>query len=252
MDPSMIVIGAMKGGTSALYTMLAAHPRVLPPVRKELHFFNRDADHEQGLAHYRSMFPLRPLRFGRYVTFEASPSYLPQEKVALRIAEHFPKVLLVAILRDPVERAYSAWNMYHRALERPSGSMVPDPRTFEQAVEDELAGRPARLQHSYLAMGHYAQNLAPYMRLFPRENLLIFGYQQFAQQPAVVVNTILERWGMEAMDPADPIFATRANVKGYSAPMDAALRERLVAYFAPYETALNSLLGAGWDRVGTP
>lgn len=83
MEPSLIVLGAMKGRTSALFNMLAAHPAVLTPVRKELHFFNNDERYSKGIDHYRAMFPLRPLRplrLKRFVTFEASPSYLPNPK----------------------------------------------------------------------------------------------------------------------------------------------------------------------------
>jgi hypothetical protein len=243
MIPSLLVTGAMKAGTSALFRMLAEHPQVVPPLRKELHFFNNDAEYSKGFAHYLGHFQRRPWRPGRFVSFEASPSYLPLEKAAERIAGHLPGVLLVAILRDPVERAYSAWNMYHGAMHRPKSTMGPDPRSFEQAVEDELAGVPALLQHRYLYMGDYAEHLLPYLRLFPREHLLLFGYPHFKQRPADVVNSIFEHWRLTPLDPAHPVFSNRTNAKPYAAPMDPGLKERLYAHFGPRVERLYELLG---------
>lgn len=243
MEPSLIVLGAMKGGTSALYSMLAAHPTVLTPQRKELHFFNRDVEYAKGMDHYRAMFPLRPLRFKRFVTFEASPSYLPNPKVAARIAQELPNALLVALLRDPVERAYSAWNMYHFTSQRPGSTLLSDPRSFAQAVDEELAGEERPLQHSYLRMSDYAANLEPYMQRFPGRNLLLFGYPSFKRDPAAVVNSILARWELPPMDPALAVFASRANVQPYQDSLDPLLRQRLYTHFKPKVEELYELLG---------
>lgn len=247
LKPSLIVLGAMKGGTSALYTMLAAHPAVLPPVRKELHFFNNDEQYAKGMDHYRSMFPLRPLRLKRFVTFEASPSYLPNPKVAERIAKELPKALLVAVLRDPVDRAYSAWNMYHFTSQRPGSTLLRDPRSFEQAVNEELAGAELPLQHRYLHLSDYATNVEPYLKIFPRKDLLLFGYPRFKRDPAGVVNDILERWKLPAMDPTAAIFGKRSNAKPYMEPLDPELRLRLHAHFAPRIKALYELVGRDLD-----
>ena len=130
--PSFIIVGAQKAGTSALFEMLAKHPGILAPVTKEMHHFNVEASYAQGMGHYLSQFPIRPLRRDP-ITFEATPAYLfHAATVAPRIKEHLPEVTCVAILRDPVKRAYSAWNMFRDFKNNPKNAHLHDPRSFKE------------------------------------------------------------------------------------------------------------------------
>src|SRR5690606_2236184 len=122
-----------------------------PPVRKELHFFDREEAYRKGIRHYRSYFPVTPIRTSGHVTLEASPRYLYfSGSCAPRIARHVPRAICLILLRDPVKRAYSAWNMCRTVVKRPHSLGVPEHRSFAQAIEDELAGRTESEQHMYL------------------------------------------------------------------------------------------------------
>ena len=137
--PDFLLIGGQRCGSTSLYTTLCGHPQVLAGAHKEPHFF--DNNHLRGEHFYRRLFPLRAhLRARRAITGEATTHYLSHPAVPGRVAAMLPDVRLIAILRDPVERAYSHYQLAHR-----NGR---EPLSFEQALAAEperLAGEEARL-----------------------------------------------------------------------------------------------------------
>lgn len=109
--PNFMIIGAQKAGTTALYEYLSKHPQIQPTKEKELHYFNCEARYKLGVEFYRSLFQVTS---NSKLTFDASPGYLCNAKAPARIYAHNPEVKIIILLRDPVERAYSAWNMYRK------------------------------------------------------------------------------------------------------------------------------------------
>ncbi|HRD51860.1 MAG TPA: sulfotransferase [Flavobacteriales bacterium] len=231
MRPALIIIGAQKAGTTTLYHLLAQHPRIIQPRVKEVSFFCNEEAYARGMGHYRSFFPRRPV-LGRAITFDASPMYLYHERCAERIARQLPEAICLAILRDPVERAYSAWNMYHQFKNDPRHAHLHDPRGFEEAVEEELSGRQVDSARRYLDRGVYMPQLARYLRAVGPDRLLVHGFDQVKQDPAGLVNGVLARLGLEALPADHPAFATRSNSRVYESAMSAPMTERLRAFFA--------------------
>ena len=135
--PNFVVIGAMRSGSTSLYKYLQAHPDVYMP-RKEIHFFDRKWD--RGLSWYLTRFEGHS---GQTAVGEATPTYLAEPEALDRMASTIPDARLLAVLRDPVDRAYSHYWMEH--------ARARDPRTFEEAIADELAERPGA--PDYLARG---------------------------------------------------------------------------------------------------
>lgn len=252
LKPSFLIIGAQKAGTSALFKMIARHPQVLAPEVKELHFFDRDDQYAQGPAHYWDQFPQAPLRGERMTTFEATPAYLFVPQVAARIHEHLPNAQLVVVLRDPVKRAYSAWNMFRDFRTDPVHGHLYDARTFEQAVTDELGGADVRWEHRYLARGRYAEQLQRYFDLFGRERITVVKYTSLKDDPAEVLVRVCSAVGLAPHDFDEAALRVKDNVRAYNAPLDAALAERLYAYFAPHQQALLDMLGCAWDLNEMP
>lgn len=217
---------------------------------KELHFFDEKFD--MGLDWYRSFFPLELWRraaraLGRdLVAVEATPYYLFHPLVPERVAATLPDVRLVALLRDPVERAYSHYQMMVRAgRER---------RSFENALaaEDErLAGGrqqllaagdspAARHRHqAYISRGLYAEQLERWFQHFPREQLLVLFAEDFRDRPGSVYPDVLEFVGVRPWTPKD--LAPR-NTGSY-APIPASLRAQLEGRFAEPNARLARLLG---------
>src|SRR6187551_3563074 len=133
--PDFLVIGAQKAGTTALYAYLRWHPGIAGPSWKEVCFFDRHW--WRGEAWYRGQFPLRA---GERLVGEASPSYLFHPLAPERARSLVPGAKLVALLRDPVDRAYSQYQ-HEVALGR-------EPLSFEDALaaeEERTRGEAERL-----------------------------------------------------------------------------------------------------------
>jgi hypothetical protein len=255
--PDFLVIGAAKAGTSSAFFALKHHPSVVPPTTKELGFF--DLHFANGVGWYRAHFPsmLERLRASRpggpgLVTFEATPAYLFHSHAARRAAAIVPSTRLVAVLRDPVDRAYSHYWHHRRdgketlsfeeAIDREEERIGEDLR---RAEADEWHTSMALQTYSYLARGRYAEQLERWLRHFPRERLLVLFSERLYGDPAGVLRQLLEFLELPAWEPAEHVHR---NPGGYEEDMRPETRQRLASYFAPHNQRLADLLGEdpGW------
>lgn len=243
--PSIVVVGAQKAGTSALFTMLASHPKVVPPRIKELDFFGNDEHYAKGIAWYKRLLPAKPWQGEGFVTLDATPGYLPHPLAAQRIRNDLGDVLIAMVLRDPVKRAHSDWNMFHQFKGHAKYAHLYDPRSFEQAVEEELAAS-APSTH-YVDRGHYAAQVRRYFEVFGRERVLVFGYPQFKRDAASIYVAIERAAGLPARTATQAPKRTKANVRSYEAPLSDSMRQRLVEHYGPHTTELRTLLGYALD-----
>lgn len=176
--PDFLVIGAARCGSTWIHEALKEHPAIAMPLdRKEIHFFNRDSHYAQGLGWYAPFFTHKT---DDQICGEVTPSYLSDEKAAARIAQHVPKAKLVVSLRNPAERAFSSYTGYVMA-----GKLSPSDTIFEADKKLDFDN-----QSSLLAHGHYAEHLARYFSLFPRENILVLFYEDLAKDPQNFISRI--------------------------------------------------------------
>ena len=264
-EPSFIIVGAQKAGTSWLHQQLARHPDTSPPSRKELHFFDQDRAYSKGLAFYRSQFPPPHRARGRQ-TFESTPSYLHVPSVPSRIHHFRPDVRLIAVLRDPVDRAYSAWNMYRQMLtdeaeglarkaardyDSPFGQWIETTRSadgsfpsFNDLVEDELHGIQCGSNTSGPALvrrGLYAEQLERYLEFFERDQILVLEYTTMTANPGATLELVTGFLGMPSFAPGS-IDATPINARRYDQQDVATTKDRLREFFQPHNARLNELL----------
>lgn len=248
--PDFIIIGSQKCGTTFLYDELAAHADVAPAITKEIHFF--DFNYARGEAWYRACFARARRRAPGQITGEASPYYIFHPLVAQRIRQVAPQAKLIALLRNPVSRAYSH---YQHEL-RLGFETLP----FEQALErepDRLRGEAERMQaderyqsfnhahYGYLTRGIYADQLARWRALFPAEQLLILPSDQLYRDTAATMAQVLDFLGLPAWAPSK---AFQKKTSRYP-PLAPATHARLAEFFAPHNQSLEALLGRsfGWD-----
>jgi len=240
--PDFVVIGAQRGGTTSLYRYLTGHPEVGGALRKEVHFF--DQNYEKGVDWYLAHFPLRG---EARLVGEASPFYLVHPEVPGRMRATVPGVKLIALLRNPVERAYSQYQLnVRRGLE---------PFSFAEAIAQEearLAGATARRdlaarRSSYLLRGRYVEHVRRWLDVFPSEQFLIFKSEELFEEPGRILGQALAYLGVESTGWEPPRF--RAFHRAGYPELEAATRARLAAYFAPYNRRLAELLGRdfGWE-----
>ena len=252
MTPSFLIVGGQRCGTTSMYRTLSQHPAVLKAVRhKGVHYF--DTDYERGMSWYRAHFPLqRTARAAQTrvglppVTFESSPYYMFHPLAADRIAEDLPGVKIIVLLRDPVERAYSA-----HAHEIARGYEDQD---FEAALaleESRLDGEAERLiadpgyhshshqHHGYLQRGRYIEHLERLEKVFGRDRMHVVDSHRFFEDPKPVHDEVLEFLGLPHT--GYPVFEQH-NARPRS-PMPAELRARLEEHFEPYDERLMAWLG---------
>lgn len=243
-----MIVGTAKGGTTSLHEYICEHPRVSLPATKEIHYF--DQSYGRGQGWYRAHFD-RPRRADE-ISGESTPYYLFHPAVPERVARDLPEVKLIAILRNPIDRAFS-----HHNHERASGyENLP----FEQAIAAEptrLRGEEERIlsdpsyrsfshqHHSYIARSRYAEQLERWFQHFGREQFLVLGAEDLFEDPAGTVASTQRFLGLE-LDPPDDL--TARNARSYS-PIADDVRSRLRATFEPHNRRLYDLVGRdfGWD-----
>ncbi|MGH9246798.1 MAG: sulfotransferase family protein [Acidimicrobiales bacterium] len=256
--PSFIMVGAQRCGTTSLYRALMAHPNILPPVHhKGIYYF--DVNYERGWSWYQGHFPLaaraRVQRRGadKPITFEASGYYMYHPHASARIVRDLPDVKVIAMLRDPVERAYSAYQhefargfeteTFERALELEDERVEPEVATM---LDDPTYQSFSHRHHSYRRRGLYAQQLRPFLDGLGPENVVVVESSAFFARPVEEYARIVDLLGLPAFVPAK---FDRYNARPRS-PMAEGTRTELEKEFAPHDEALARLLGQppGWRR----
>ena len=254
--PDFLIVGAQKAGTTALYAYLRKHPAVTGPPWKEVSFFDRH--YWRGAVWYRGHFPnrlyLRAVRARAGVdpvVGEASPSYLFHPLAPQRAAALLPDVRVIALVRNPIDRALSH---YHHEV-----ALGREPLPFEQALEQEETRMEGELERmldpryfshtwwnfTYLSRGRYAEQLARWLEVVPRERLLVVASDDLLERPGETYGRVLAFLGAPAHElQSYPLIFARDYPD-----MDVRTREKLRDYYAEPNRHLYELLGRdlGWS-----
>jgi Sulfotransferase domain len=217
--PRFLIVGAQKAGTTALYYYLAEHPNIIQGRDKEIGFFSPElfehwpenpAHHILGshdnitsfhlrcyhkqMVWYHKQFPLPHERGKSRITYEATPEYLYYPNAPLRIHNYDHNIKLIAILRNPVDRAFSAWNMYYREFNRGMYRRLRELRNFDEAIRDELRelSGTSKLEPGYVRRGIYCEQLTRYFKLFKRNQLLILSSQELRDNTSHALRRVSE------------------------------------------------------------
>lgn len=248
--PDFAIIGAQKGGTTSLHHYLTAHPDVAPAAKKEIHFF--DFHFARGVEWYRAHFPLQVQGHdGSGLTGEASPSYLFHPEAGARMRATVPDIKLIAMLRNPVDRAYSQYQMNVRKGIETLPFAAAIARNQEELQQGSAAVMSQRWRSfSYLSRGHYADQLARWLALFPREQFLILRSEDFFEDPVRAYDAALAFLGLPPWQLRQ--YEARKS-GGYDESLDPETRRRLSDDFAPHNQRLYALLDQdfGWEHDQT-
>lgn len=244
--PDFIIAGAPRSGTTWLVHLLARHPGVhmAAPLRPEPKFFLVDDLYARGLDYYsRTWFAgAAPGK----LCGEKSTNYLESATAARRIRADLPRVRLVFILRDPVERAWSNYLWSRR-----NGV---ESETFERALEleeeRERTVAPAQRfsrPHAYFSRGLYADLLRPWLDLFPRERILCLRCEDIARQPRVLAERLHRTLGLpvrvQDADGLGVVNPSEPDAEAFAPGTRSALRAR----YAEPNRRLAELLGPEFE-----
>lgn len=189
-----LVIGAQKAGTTSVHKYLCEHPDLYLPPEKEAPFFSNDLEYSRGYTNYFDNY-FRTSKLGDLVG-TVTPSYMMNPSVPERIKSTCPRVKIIAILRDPIERAYSHYLMGIR------GNNLS--RTFEDTIIEQLNDtklvterNSTNYWNKQIVSGEYGRILKEYYKLFPKEQILILYMNDLISVPTAFVEEIFNFLGVK-------------------------------------------------------
>lgn len=203
--PNFLIIGAAKSGTTSLYHYLRPHPQIFMSFPKEPTFFGHEGEDGffNGPGDNDESYRTRMItRMDAYVALfqgvthekaigEASIFYLYLPKAPATIKKYIPNVTMFAVLRNPVDRAYS--NYLHLLRQ------MREPCTFARALEQEpsrIAANWNELWH-YKSMGFYHKQVKRYYETFGRNQLHVYLYEDLQNDPLSLVREIFDILGVD-------------------------------------------------------
>jgi hypothetical protein len=259
--PDALIIGGQRCGTSSLYKWLGRHPNVAPSLRKEVEYFS--TDHARGEDWYRAHFPMTLRRrasdaLGRpLVTFEATPDYLFDPRAPARARALVPDARLIALLRDPADRAVSHYHLNVRLglepLDLEGALRAENDRLGDEwervAVQPDYQAIRLR-RFSYVARGNYAEQLERWLEVYPRHQLLVLRSEDLYARPAETYGRVLGFLGLPAWEPPEfRNYSFTGPFGGTYPDPPATVRRFLADRLAKPNRRLVELLGEGyrWD-----
>jgi tetratricopeptide (TPR) repeat protein len=244
--PRFLIIGIQKGGTTSLHSYLCEHPHVQPAAHKEIDFWSTEYD--RGLAWYMAQFPPRSFD-ERYITGEASPTYLDHPEAPARLQATLPHTKLILMLRDPTDRAISHY--YHRYRER---NLITPIETFLRSELDFTRQHPpesipadryaTHLRGRLISRGLYSTFVKRWLQHFSRDQILAINSRELFSHTGTVLEQVHRFLDLEPQ-PLDtyPVF----NPGTYRRHISPALEADLRHFFRPYNRELMTILDLDYD-----
>jgi len=200
MKPTFFILGAQKAGTTSLYTYLSHHPQVYMSEVKEPVFFESDQEYQKGIRYYWQKYFYN--WSGEIAVGEARANNLFLPYIPERIKSFVPKAKLIIMLRDPVERAYSAWWMqrtyfnlekysFKEAVRRELRLLRSDFKIED--IENEMILKALENNYNfngYITRGQYYDQIKFYLKHFSESNLKIVLFNDFCSDTKNVVKEI--------------------------------------------------------------
>jgi hypothetical protein len=261
-DPNFLIIGSQKSGTTSLHDYLSQHPSLVGSKPKEIHYFDKYQDSGKDIDWYRSHFRhVDP--FANKLYFEASPNYIYHEYVGEAISKMYPEMKMILILRDPVQRAFSAWNMYGDFFRKNDLKRFTKPVNgqenliykhfyknrsafigFSEAIQLEvkLIEEGGDVEPSLLRRGLYAQQIKSYLKYIKSEQLLVIGFNDLVENVLPTLDLISDFLHVKNFSGLSLNLSVR-NKRVYSQPMSEENLRMLGNFFEKPNQELYTLLG---------
>ena len=254
--PNFFVIGGVRCGTTSIYHYLGQHNCIKQAAYDELGYF--DDNFHLGLNWYRSLFPTKFMQknieseYKKFLTYDVTPFYIYNPLVVDRIFKFSPNAKIIAVLRNPIDRAYSNYN---QKMQDEGDTKT----TFEEIVYSEIEkienDENDEENHAFLvdefyelllARGFYAKQLEFWFKKFPRKNVLLISSEELATNTDNTVSEIFEFLEVPNQKISD---LTKQNERKYPRMKDST-RNTLINFYKPYNEKLFGMLDSkfDWDK----
>ena len=246
--PDFLIIGAVRSGTTSLYYDICQHPSVKKAAYDEIGFF--DDNYHLGEDWYRSLFPTKKKMHevkqntGNAITGEDTPFYIWNEIACKRIAEVLPNVKLIAILRNPVDRAYSNYFLgvrHGNETKNFDHVIMKDIEFLDSKIKMEF--KNSDYKKSHIAKGFYAKQLKKWFEHFEKKQIFITTTEELDNNPDIVLEQIFKFLEL----PNFSIKEIKRHKKSKYPKMNEDVRKKLLNYFEPYNEELFELINQRFD-----
>lgn len=252
--PDFIIVGVQKGGTTTLHSLLNQHPQLQGSTVKELHYFDRKIHERDSLKNYKKNFLGNRFKQKKY--FESTPNYMYQQNFGEEIVKLNPNIKLIILLREPVERAFSAWNMFRDMYVKNEGKELlkhyrgeeiydllfkskDDFPSFEEAIEMERSIENSSDEPSFLRRGLYEKQINRLYESIKKDNILVLFSTDLKSKPHEELKKTIEFLGVEPFD-----FTIRnLHEREYVEKISEETKQKLKEYFKESNLKLSQLLG---------
>lgn len=242
--PDFLIIGTQKGGTTSLFNHLVKHPKIeMSPnfidgrffhyySQKEVHFFNSNFFFKKGIRWYKSIFNNNNKLQG-----EKTPNYISNFKAHERMFEIVPNAKLILILRNPIDRAFSAYN--HQKQQSVCWDKIIDiqKQNFNEIISLNTENL---IQTNLIKRGFYVDQIENLYKYFKSEQVLILISEHMKKDPQAIYNKIFEFLGVETMQIE---YKPNIHKREYQETMSLESRKKLEEIYKPYNERLFKLLG---------
>ncbi len=252
--PDFMIIGAQKAGTTSLFDYLSQHPQLAPAFKKEVHFFdggiNPDIEtYPEGAGWYQSHFPLKISLGSGAKVYEASPLYIFNPLVPQRIYRDLPNVKIIAMLRNPTERAISHYFHVKQRGKEPLSIMealFAEDERLQKIIESRDYKNIDYRLYSYKSRGLYFQQLSRYFECFSEHNCLVLNSEMLFSDPQKTLKKVFEFVGVDTDQEIKNLKPK--NVGRIKKNVNNDVYEYLDDFFAPHNKLLYELIKEdyGW------
>lgn len=239
MKVNFIICGTQKGGTSALDMYLRSHPEICMANKKEVHFFDNEAAFRADSPDYTSYHSFFTLELQHKVVGEATPIYMYWRDAPRRIWQYNSDMKIIVLLRNPIDRAYSHWNM-ERQRNAETASFWESIRNEEERCREALPYQ--HRVYSYIDRGFYLEQLRRLWAYFPKKQVLVLRNEELQNNPNETLQKVFAFLGVSLL----PLMNT-VNIQNFprTSSMSKAERNYLRSVFEHEIRALERVLG--WD-----
>ena len=274
---NLFIIGAQKCGTSTLFDNLILHKNIYGGKIKEKNFFSNEHFYQKGTEWYHNLFPkvsiFHMVAKSSYL-LDASPSYLIHKDVAIKIFKYNPKAKFIVMMRNPVDRAFSAWNMYRQMnllndsdkknLFNAHVKGTSDERenkfkalinleifpSFEEMVQEELNDFSIDSSKfpGIISRGIYFDQIEYYFTLFDSSQFFFIFAEEFKVNKTQILNELMRFLNLKAGFLSDKLEDT--HIREYKYKLAQETRDKLVPLFAPHNEKLFALINKkiNWSK----
>ena len=256
--PDFLIIGTAKSGTTSLFENLIKHPSIFPPLAQQPNFFT--SYYYKGQSWYRSYFPSiisknlnQNIKKKKFLTGEGSTQYYWYPHAPKRVKSLLPNVKIILLLRNPIDRSYSQYQMefskgneelssFEDAIELENERIQDE---YEKMLQDENYYSKKYTIQSYITKSIYVNYIEEWLKYFPREQFLFLNSEEFNSDTSKVYKKTLNFLEISEIDLKNyEVFRAAKYSK-----MNPSTRKKLSEFFKPYNEKLYKLIDQNfhWD-----